>query len=178
MKFYWELFFVFFKIGAFTLGGGYAMLPLVEEELVRKKKWTSKKEFLDMTAMAQSAPGILAINMAIFSGYKLCSYRGAVLAALGAVLPSFCIILLIALFFQDFRHNVWVEKIFAGIRPAVVALIAVPVLRLGKAAGITLRNIWWPVLCALLVWLGKVSPMYIVIAAAVGGYLFCRRKKL
>lgn len=177
MKFYAELFFIFFKIGAFTLGGGYAMLPLMEAELVRKRKWVKEKEFLDMTAMAQSAPGILAVNMAIFSGYKLRAYTGAAVAALGAVLPSFVMILLIALFFRNFRQNPWVERLFAGIRPAVVALIAVPVFRLARSAGITLQNVWWPVLCALAVWWAKVSPVYVVLAAVAGGYLFCRRGK-
>ncbi len=177
MKFYWELFFIFFKIGAFTLGGGYAMLPLMEAELVSKHKWISRKEFLDMTAMSQSAPGILAVNMAILSGYKLRSYSGAAVCALGAVLPSFVIILIIALFFKNFRQNLWVERIFAGIRPAVVALIAVPVFRLSRSAGITWKSLWCPVLCALMVWLGKVSPVYVVLVAAIGGYVFCRGGK-
>ncbi len=130
-----------------------------------------------MTAMAQSAPGILAVNMAIFSGYKLRSYSGAAVAALGAVLPSFVIILLVAMCFRDFRQNPWVERIFCGVRPAVVALIAVPVFRLARSAGVTLRNSWWPVLCALTVWWWKVSPVYVVMVAAVGGYLFCRGSK-
>lgn len=177
MKFYWQLFLIFFKIGAFTLGGGYAMLPLIEAELVNKHKWIGKKEFLDMTAMAQSAPGILAVNMAIFTGYKLRSYMGAIAATLGAVLPSFVIILLVAIFFRDFKNNPWVERIFAGIRPAVVALIAVPVFRLSRSAGITYKTIWWPVLCAVAVWWWKVSPVYIVIVAAAGGYVFCRGGK-
>ena len=150
------------------------MLPLMEAELTAKRNWISKQDFLDLTALAQAAPGILAVNMAIFVGYKLRGLRGAVCAAFGAVLPSFIIILLIAVFFHNFRDNQIIERIFKGIRPAVVALIAVPVFRLGKSAGITWKTIWFPVLCALLVWLMHISPVYIVLLAGLGGWLFCR----
>ena len=153
------------------------MLPLMEHEIAARHAWISKKDFLDLTALAQAAPGILAVNMAIFVGYKLRGMRGAVSAALGAVLPSFVIILAVAICFQDFRHNPTVARLFAGIRPAVVALIAVPVFRLGKSAGITRKTIWLPVLCALLVWQMHISPVYIVIAAGLGGWLCCRRKR-
>ncbi len=153
------------------------MLPLIEAEIVTKGKWISRKEFLDLTAMAQAAPGILAVNMAIFVGYKLRGIGGALAGMLGAVLPSFVIILLIALFFHNFRQNPVVERIFKGIRPAVVALIAVPVFNLARAAGITWKNIWFPILCALIVWWGKISPAYVVLAAGVGGWLFLRGKK-
>lgn len=169
-----ELFFIFSKIGLFTLGGGYAMLPLVEAEITDRRTWISKKDFLDLTALAQAAPGILAVNMAIFVGYKLRGVSGAICAALGAALPSFFIILLIAIFFHNFRENQLVESIFRGIRPAVVALIAAPVFRLSKGAGITWKNVWFPVFCALAVWLVHISPVYIIIAAGLGGWLFCR----
>ena len=172
-----ELFFIFSKIGLFTLGGGYAMLPLIETEITDRRTWISKKDFLDLTALAQAAPGILAVNMAIFVGYKLRGMKGAVCAAFGAVLPSFIIILLIAIFFHNFRDNQTVARIFKGIRPAVVALIAVPVFRLSKSAGITGKTVWVPVLCALPIWLLHVSPVYIVLAAGVGGWLFCRGAK-
>ena len=178
MRFYWELFFVFCKIGAFTLGGGYAMLPLIEKEIVTRKKWIDHKEFLDIVAMSQAAPGILAVNVAVFVGYKLRRLGSAVCSCLGAILPSFIIILLVAMFFQDFRQNTWVERIFKGIRPAVVALIAVPVFRLGRSAGISLKNGWFVVLCALCVWWWKISPVYIILTAALGGYLVYRKKKL
>lgn len=150
------------------------MLPLIETEITERRKWISKKDFLDLTALAQAAPGILAVNMAVFVGYKLGGKCGAFCAALGAVLPSFVIILLVAMCFQNFRENPVIERIFKGIRPTVVALIAVPVFRLGKSAGITWKNMWFPALCALAVWLAGVSPIYIVIAAGLGGWLFCR----
>lgn len=171
-----QLFFIFSKIGLFTLGGGYAMLPLIEEEITRRRAWISKTDFLDLTALAQAAPGILAVNMAIFIGYKLRGLRGAICAALGAALPSFIIILLVAVFFQNFQNNAYVARIFAGIRPAVVALIAMPVLRLSKHAGITFKTLWFPVLCALAVWWAKISPVYIILVAGLGGWLFCRRR--
>lgn len=176
MKMYFSLFFIFFKIGLFTLGGGYAMLPLIEAEIVHKRGWMDKKEFLDLTAMAQAAPGVLAVNMAIFAGYKLRSLPGALITTLGTALPSFLIILAIALFFRDFRQNPVVARIFTGIRPAVVALIAAPVFTLARAAGVTWKSAWFPVLCALAVWWGKVSPAYVVLLAGLGGWLLFRRK--
>ena len=169
-----QLFIIFSKIGLFTLGGGYAMLPLIESEITDKRNWISKRDFLDLTALSQAAPGIFAVNMAIFVGYKLCGLRGAICAALGTVMPSFVIILLVALFFHHYRENQIIERIFKGIRPVVIALIAVPVFRLGKSAGITWKTVWFPIVCALLVWLGHISPVYIVLMAGLCGWLFCR----
>ena len=150
------------------------MLPLIESEITDKRNWISKRDFLDLTALSQAAPGIFAVNMAIFVGYKLCGLRGAICAALGTVMPSFVIILLVALFFHHYRENQIIERIFKGIRPVVIALIAVPVFRLGKSAGITWKTVWFPIVCALLVWLGHISPVYIVLMAGLCGWLFCR----
>ena len=174
MKTYLILFWIFAKIGTFTLGGGYAMLPLIEQELVDKGRYLDEQEFLDATAVAQAAPGILAINIAILSGYKMKGFWGSVCCALGAALPSFIIILLIALFFHNFKENPIVQRVFLGIRPAVVALIAVPVFRLAKTAGITYKTAWLPAVSALLVWLLGVSPVYVVLAAGLGGFLYGR----
>ncbi len=178
MKDYFSLFWIFAKIGTFTLGGGYAMLPLIERELVDKKSWLDRGEFLDCVAVAQAAPGILAINVAILSGYKMKGFWGSTAASLGAALPSFIIILLIALFFHGYQDNPTVRRIFMGIRPAVVALIAVPVFNLAKTAGINYRTVWIPVVCAVLVWLLKVSPVYIVLAAGLGGWLYARKRRM
>lgn len=174
MKTYLILFWIFAKIGTFTLGGGYAMLPLIERELVDKGRYLDEQEFLDATAVAQAAPGILAINIAILSGYKMKGFGGSVCCALGVALPSFIIILLIALFFHNFKENPIVQRVFLGIRPAVVALIAVPVFRLAKTAGITYKTAWLPAVSALLVWLLGVSPVYVVLAAGLGGFLYGR----
>ena len=171
---YWDSFKTFFKIGIFTLGGGYAMIPLIEEEVVNKKRWVSKEEFLDLIAIAQSCPGVFAINIAIFIGYKLRKIRGALATALGTALPSFLIILLIAMFFHRFQDNPVVASIFRGIRPAVVALIAVPTFYLAKSANISWINCWIPIASALLIWLMGVSPIYIIILAGLGGWAYGR----
>ena len=126
MNIYWNSFRTFFRIGLFTIGGGYAMIPLIEADVVDKNKWVAREDFLDLMAIAQSCPGIFAVNMSIFIGYKLKGVPGSVVCALGTILPSFLIILGIALFFQQFRDNETVQRIFKGIRPAVVALIAAP----------------------------------------------------
>lgn len=174
MNIYLDIFTTFAKIGAFTIGGGYAMLPLIEEDVVNKKKWIDSKQFLDLVAIAQSAPGVFAVNISIFIGYRLRKTPGAIVATLGSILPSFFIILLIALFFQEIKDNQVVERIFKGIRPAVVALIAAPTFRLAKSANITLKTVWIPVLSALLIWKLGVSPIYIIVAAGLGGYIYGR----
>ena len=134
MNIYLEAFGIFFKIGAFTIGGGYAMVPLIENEIVTKRKWIAQEDFIDLLAISQSAPGILAVNISIFIGYKLRGIRGSIITALGTILPSFIIILAIALFFHSFKDNPIVERIFKGIRPAVVALIAAPTFTMGRSA--------------------------------------------
>lgn len=169
------MFLTFSKIGLFTLGGGYAMLPLIERELVDKHALFGRQEFLDMVAVAQASTGVMAVNLSIMTGYKAAGFWGCLCAALGAALPSFVIILLVAVFFRGFQDNPVVRRIFMGVRPAVVALIAVPVFNLAKAAGITWKTVWVPVLCALLVWLLEVSPVYVIVAAGAGGFLYGRR---
>ena len=172
MNIYLESFKTFFKIGIFTLGGGYAMIPLIEEEVVNKHRWVEKNEMLDLIAIAQSCPGVFAINIAIFIGYKLNKVRGALATTLGTALPSFLIILVIAMFFHQFEDNRVVAAMFRGIRPAVVALIAVPTFNLGKRAELNKFTIWIPVVSALAIWLLGVSPIWIIIAAGVGGYIW------
>lgn len=177
MNIYLDSFKIFFKIGAFTIGGGYAMIPLIEEEIVNKKKWLGKEDFVDLMAIAQSSPGVFAVNMSIFIGYKLRGVKGSLVTALGTVLPSFLIILAIALFFQHFKEYTVVENIFKGIRPAVVALIAAPTFSVAKSSKINRYNIWIPVVSALLIWLLGFSPIYVIILAGVGGYLWGRYQR-
>lgn len=176
MNLYLEAFSIFFKIGAFTIGGGYAMVPLIEDEIVTKRRWLDKEDFIDLLAISQSAPGILAVNISIFIGYRLRGVLGSIVTALGTVLPSFLIILAIALFFHNFKDNAVVERIFRGIRPAVVALIAAPTFSMAKSAKINKYNVWIPVVSALLIWLLGFSPIWIIIAAGVGGYVYGRLK--
>ena len=166
-----KLFATFFRIGLFTFGGGYAMIPLIENDVVERNGWLKKDEFLDLLAVAQSAPGVFAVNMAVFVGYKLRGKRGALAASFGCVLPSVVIILLIALFFRRFRHIEVVNNIFMGIRPVVVALIAVPVFNVAKSAKLGWSTVWIPVVAAFLIVALGVSPIYVIIAAGVAGYV-------
>ena len=153
------------------------MIPLIEAEVVDKKKWVSKEELMDLMAVAQSCPGIFAVNISIFIGNKQMGTRGAILCALGAIMPSFLIILAIALFFQRFREYSLVNSFFLGIRPAVVALIAAPVFKMAKTAKICRYNVWIPIVSALAIWLLKVNPIYVIIAAAVGGFAWGKMKE-
>lgn len=166
------MFRTFFKIGLFTIGGGYAMIPLIEREVVDHHAWIDQREFADLLAVAQSTPGVFAVNMAIFIGYKHSGLRGSIVATLGTVLPSFLIILAIALFFHRFKEYTLVENIFKGIRPAVVALIAVPTFNVARTAGINRRTMWIPIVSALLIWLLGVSPMWVIVTAGVSGYIW------
>ncbi|MDR0961271.1 MAG: chromate transporter [Mediterranea sp.] len=173
---YWEAFCIFFKIGAFTIGGGYAMVPLIENEIVDRKHWMKQEEFINLLAIAQSSPGVLAVNISIFVGYRLRGLRGSLVTTLGTILPSFLIILAIALFFHNFKDNTVVERIFKGIRPAVVALIAAPTFSMARSARINRYTLWIPVVSALLIWLLNFSPVWIIAAAGIGGFLYGKWK--
>ena len=148
------------------------MIPLIEEEVVNRHKWVSKEEMVDLIAITQSCPGVFAINISVFIGYKLRRVRGAVSAALGTALPSFLIILAIAIFFRTFQDNRVIAAMFRGIRPAVVALIAVPTFRMAQSAKIGWANCWIPVASALAIWLLGVSPIYIIVIAGIAGYIY------
>lgn len=171
-----EMFITFAKIGSFTLGGGYAMVPVMEKEIVDKKKWLGKEEFMDILAVAQATPGLFAMNMASHIGYKLRGVGGGIVGSLAVALPSIIAILLIAMFFQTFKDNIYVEKIFMGIRPAVVALIAAPCFTMAKTAKVNRYNIWIPVVAALLICAFGVSPIWIILAAGIGGFVYGRIK--
>jgi len=172
MNIYLHLFLLFCKIGLFTIGGGYAMIPLIENEIVTKRNWISPNDFLDLLAIAQSAPGVFAVNISIFIGYKLRGVRGSFATTMGAVLPSFVIILAIAIFFNNFKENPIVEKIFKAIRPAAVALIAAPVFTMAKTARLNRFTIWIPFVSALLIWLLGFSPIWIIIISGLGGFIW------
>ncbi len=168
---YWTLLLTFIKIGSFTIGGGYAMLPLIQREVV-DKGWMTKEEFIDIFAVTQSLPGIFAVNISIFVGYKLKKIPGALCCALGTILPSFLIILAIALFFTQVKDNEIVERIFKGLRPAVVALIAVPCITTARSIKLTYKQLIIPVAAALLIWQVGISPAWIILAAIVGGIYY------
>ena len=174
---YCDIFWSFFKIGTFTIGGGYAMIPLMQREFVEKRHWMSEEEFLDEVALSQTMPGVFAVNMATVTGFRLMKWRGALVAIAGNIMMPVVFILLLALFFRAFRENVVVERLFMGLRPAVVALIAAPVFTLARNAGISWRNVWIPVVSALLVWLLGVSPVLVVSGAVLLGWLFRKSVK-
>lgn len=175
-----RLFTTFFRIGAFTFGGGWAMISLLERDIVNSQRWLTKEEFLDNLAISQSLPGILAVNMAIAVGYKMRSIPGAIVATLGTILPSFLIILSIAIFLtpETIQQNHVLSSIFKGIRPAVVALILSPVFTTAKSAKISWKNCWIPISIAFLIWSGLPlvsSPiLYIIIGVIVGYVIYSR----
>lgn len=172
-----RLFFTFFKIGLFTIGGGYAMIPMIERDVVTRNAWMGRNEFVDLLAVSQTAPGVFAVNISTFVGYKMRGLPGAIAASMGCVLPSVIIILSIALFFNSFREYEVVNNIFMGLRPAVVALIAVPVFSVAKSAAIGWTNFWIPILSALLIVAFGVSPVYIIMVALLAGILYGQIKK-
>ena len=170
---YLKLFISFFKIGAFTFGGGWAMIPLIEREVVDKQNWIKREDFVDALAIAQSLPGVLAVNISILIGNKLRGLKGYLMATLGTILPSFLIILAIAIWFVQTYDNPVVERIFKGIRPAVVALIVSPVFSTAKTARINIKTVIIPIIVALSIWLGGISPIWFVLLGAIGGILYC-----
>ena len=178
---FFQLFYTYLKIGTFTLGGGYAMLPLIQREVVERKHWIDEQEFLNMIALAQAAPGLIAVNSAIFIGWRVGGWKGVCGAVLGAVLPSFLIILAIAMIFSKWKDQPAVEAVFKGIRPAVVALIAAPLVKLAKAAKISWTTALIPVTSVLLIWLLHINPVWVILATILFTLLVIditeRRKK-
>lgn len=164
---YLTIFIEFFKIGLFTFGGGYAMIPIIQNVVVDKRGWLTKEEFVEMLAVVQSLPGPISVNSALFIGYRVSKFMGAILAVLGIAIPSFIIILFIAMVFTDFTNNPVMVKAFKGIRPAVVALIAAPIVHMYKAAGVNYKNIWLPILAAILICWANLSPVWIILATAL-----------
>ena len=165
----WQLFWVFAKIGAFTIGGGYAMIPIIQAEMSRRG-WIGDDDLPDIVALSQSAPGVMAVNISIFAGHKLRGFKGSVAATLGSILPSFLIILGIAMFFSAFKDNPYVERSFKGIRPVVISLIAIPMVNMARKS---CKNIWtWLVAAASLVLVAflNVSPIYIILCVIVLGF--------
>ena len=146
------------------------MIPLIQHEVINHRRWLREGEFVELLTIAQSAPGPIALNTAVFVGYKLRGYRGALAAVLGVVIPSFLIILVVAMFFADMRDNVWVDAAFKGMRPAVVALIVAPIVGLARG-----MNMWLMAVAAaiaLVVWYFGLSPVWFLMAGALGGVLW------
>lgn len=178
-KIYWQLFATFFKIGAFTFGGGWAMISIIEREIVDKHQWIERNDFLDLLAVSQALPGILAVNIATSVGDKIKGLSGSILASLGTILPSFILILLIAIFLTPdmIKNNVVISSIFMGIRPAVVALIVAPVITSARSAKLTLKSLWIPVVVAGMISLDfgwASNPILYIVLGGLGGWLWWR----
>ena len=171
MKLLWTLFFTFAKIGAFTFGGGYAMLPMLQKELVENHGWVTEEELADYFAIGQCTPGVIAVNTATFSGYKIKKVPGAIFATLGVIFPSIVIILILAAFLANFASFEVVKHAFAGIRVAVCVLIFSSVVKLGRKS---LKN-WfaWVIFAAifLLALFSNIATVLLVVAAAVLGFI-------
>lgn len=161
-----EIFMVFLKIGTFTIGGGYAMLPIIQNEIL-KRKWISEDELPNIIALSQSAPGILSVNISIFAGHKLRGLKGSIVATIGTSLPSFIIILLIASLFTGYQNNPTIVSIFKGIRPVVISLIIVPMIKLAKKNNKNLLS--WLISIGALIAVSflNISPIYILLVIMV-----------
>ncbi|WP_194191714.1 chromate transporter [Clostridium chrysemydis] len=171
-----KMFISFLKIGAFTFGGGYAMIPIIEKEVVEKNEWVSKDEFMDMLVVAQSLPGAMSVNTSIFIGYKIGGVLGAVMALLGVALPSFLIILLVATVFMQFRSNYYVNLAFKGISAAVPVLVLTGVVSLSKGVDKNKRNIIIFVISLIALIIFKVNPIIVIIISAIFGAIFLKGK--
>lgn len=171
-----DMYKTFFKIGAFTLGGGYAMIPLIEDEFVNKKKWMGKEDFMDVLVVSQSLPGALAVNCSTFLGYKIGGLLGAVTALLGVVMPSFLIIVVIATFFMKFRYNTYVNAAFQGINAAVPMLVLFGAVSLTKGVKRNIRNLIIGIVALILLMVFDLNPSLVIILSAIYGIIFLRKK--
>ena len=175
----WDLFLTFLRIGAFTIGGGYAMLPLIQKETVEKKQWVGEEEFAEIIGLSQTAPGAIAINSSIYLGYRVAAVPGAIFAVSGMVVPSLVIILTIAVFFEQFNTIPAVKAIFNGVRPAVMGLILAALFKIGKSV---LKNLTSFIIFVAMLLIGAISsifnlhPVLIILIAALAGILFLNDK--
>jgi chromate transporter len=176
MKRLLNMFWTFFKIGAFTFGGGYAMIPLIETEVVGKKKWLSKEDFLDIIVISQTFPGALAVNSSIFIGYRISGLLGAIIGLLGVVLPSFFIILLIAAFFMKFRDYYYVNLVFQGISAAVPMLVLIAVVSLSKSLKKDFANFIIILASMASILLFNIHPVIVIVLSALYGVIFLGKK--
>lgn len=177
MNLMFKLFSTFFKIGAFTIGGGYAMLPFIQKEVVEENEWLTTEEFIDILAIAEATPGPIAVNVSTYVGYKKLGYRGALMCTLGTILPSFIIILLVVKFFWSYRQNPVIEKVFMGIRPAVAALIFSAVYKLVKSIPLDRFIIVGAIATIVAILLFDISPILIIFTSAVGSIIYFNIKE-
>ncbi len=172
-----ELFLLFFKIGGMTLGGGYVMMPLMQDEIVENRAWISSEDFIDILAVAQSFPGALAVNVAIYVGYKLRGKKGAFATCLGVILPPFLIILIASAFLLKYRDMKIIQGFFSGVRPAVTALIAVAVIKLSKNVDKNFITLVIAIASFVAIAIIKIHPAFVIIASGVFGILYFKDRK-
>lgn len=169
-----KLFWSFFKIGAFTFGGGWAMVPLIRRELVERRRWMANEEFIDALAVAQSAPGPIAVNTSVICGYKIAGIAGAVTATAGSTLPSFIIILFVAMFVLHFKNSTLIPAVFKGMRPAIFGILVAAVWQVGKTTIKRKRDLAFFAVGAFLLLALNAHPILVVVVAAAGGLLYER----
>lgn len=172
-----RLFKVFLPIGAFTFGGGYAMIPLIRKAIVERCRWMDDREFIDTIAIAQSAPGPIAVNMAAMTGYKLAGFGGAIASVVAAALPSFVSILIVASIFLGVQHNPMVRAAMSGMRPAIVALMAAAVFDVGKAAIASKAALMLAVATFIGLIVAHIHPIAVIVLAGAAGFLIKPAKK-
>ncbi len=172
MKIYLELFWAFFQIGALTFGGGYAMLPMIQKEIVEKHHWATDDEIIDYFAIGQLTPGVIAVNTATFVGYKTKGILGGIFATLGVVTPSVIIITVIAAFLKNFMDYEIVQHAFSGIRVAVCVLISIAIMKLAKKNIKNNTGIMIAILVFLLVTFTNISSVYVIVGAIIFGLLW------
>jgi chromate transporter len=167
-----DLFYTFFKISTFAVGGGPSMLPMIEQYAVHDKKWITEEEYIDMVALAQSIPGPIAVDTSAYVGYKVAGIAGSISAVIGSTLSAFIALLVVAIYFSNINQNKGVEAVFTGIRPAIVALLAVPAFRMAKSLKISGKTLVIPLVTVVLVSFLNVSAVYIIILSALGGIVY------
>lgn len=172
-----DMFCSFLKIGTFTIGGGYAMLPLIEQEFVVRKGWVSKEEIVNILALSQSMPGVIAINASLFVGYKIGKIKGACIAAAGMVIPSFFIILLIAVVFNQYRTVSVIQEAFSGVRAGITALILFTAIRLARSIINCRSDFLIAAISFLLIALFEIHPIVVLLFSALTGLALFRKGK-
>ncbi len=175
MKKYLKFFWIFFKIGAFTFGGGYAMIPIIQKEMVEKEKLIDYEEFIDIIAVCQSLPGAIAVNTTIYVGYQLLGIMGAISALFGTVLPSFLVIIIMAVFYNQIKDIATIQLFFKGVRPAIVALIFVSAMKLGAAIEKKYFNILLMTGAFAAIAVFNASPVFVIIGCAAAGLIYRKR---
>ncbi len=166
-----KLFISFFKIGAFSFGGGYAMLPLIEEEIIQVHNWLTPTEFIDILAVSEMTPGPIAINSATFLGYKVAGVIGSITATIAVVLPSFIVMSLIFHFITKFKNSPYVEWMFTGIRPIVLGLIASAAVTVAKNTFIDIKSVIIATVLFYIVTFKKFNPILAIVLAGVMGII-------